>query len=397
MVWDEGVTTVSDVPASAPPVVDLPDERLREALVLKWGAARPGSLASWVAEMDYELDPVVRDALTDAVLRGVTGYPPFDADTGVGPALAGFAARQWQWQVDPGYVVLCGDVMSGVRLALEVLSEPGPVVVPTPAYPPFLDVAGVTGRGRVDVPLDPDAARAELDLDRIDRALAAGARTVLLCQPHNPWGRVFTRAELEGLRDVVTRHGARVISDEIHAPLVLPGARHVPYLSLEGTAGHAVAVIASSKAWNTAGLKCAQIVAGDRATADRLRAAPLVANHGLSPLGVVAAVASYTEGEPWLASLRSRLAGQRDLFSGLVREHLPLTLVRPLEGTYLAWVDARAYGHEQPAALARQQGQVWVMPGDDFGAGGSGHVRVNLATSPDRLRETVLRLASAWV
>lgn len=374
----------------------MPDDRLREALRLKWGAAQPDWLAAWVAEMDYELDPAVQSALADAVLRGVTGYPTFDAGTGVGPALAGFAARQWHWSIDPDDVVLCGDVMSGVRLALEVLSEPGPVVVPTPAYPPFLDVAQLTGRERVDVPLDPDAARATLDLDRIDAALAAGARTVLLCQPHNPWGRVFDRSELEALRDVVVRHGARVISDEIHAPLVLPGAEHVPYLSLDGTADHAITVIASSKAWNTAGLKCAQLVTADRATTDRLRAVPLVANHGLSPLGAVAAVAAYTRGEPWLSALRNRLGRQRDLFAEVVAEHLPAARVRPLEGTYLAWVDVRAYGHEQPARVAQQKGRVWVMGGDDFGAGGSGHVRVNLATSPERLREVVTRLATAW-
>ncbi len=398
MVCDGAVTSVSATSrrASAPPVVDLSDDLLREALVLKWGTARREWIASWVAEMDYALDPAVQEALTDAVLRGVTGYPPFDAGTGVGPALAGFAARQWRWPIDPGNVVLCGDVMAGVRLALEVLSETGPVVVPTPAYPPFLDVAYVTGRRRVDVPLDPDADRAELDLDRIVHALSRGARTVLLCQPHNPWGRVFTRGELEGLRDVVLRHGARVISDEIHAPLVLTGAQHVPYLTLEGTADHAVAVVAASKAWNTAGLKCAQIVTGDRATADRLRSVPLVANHGLSPLGAVAAVTSYTRGEPWLTSLRGRLGSQRDLFSQLVSEHLPLARARPVEGTYLAWVDVRAYGHEQPARLAQQRGNVWVMAGDEFGAGGAGHVRVNLATSPDRLRETVTRLATAW-
>lgn len=389
------MTPTGSGPPSAP-IVDLPDERLRDALVLKWGAAQPGWLAAWVAEMDYALDPVVEGALTDAVLRGITGYPALGSDKAVGPALAGFARRQWGWAMDPANVVLCGDVMSGVSLALDVLSEPGPVVVPTPAYPPFLDVAELTGRKRVDVPLDPDSTRAALDLDAIDAALAEGARTVLLCQPHNPWGRVFDRSELEGLRDVVVRHGARVISDEIHAPLALDGTPHVPYLTLDGTADHAVTVTASSKAWNTPGLKCAQIVTGDGATAQTLRAVPLVANHGLSPLGVIAAVASYTHGEPWLASLRERLAQQRDLFAELVAEHLPLARIRPLEGTYLAWVDVRAYGHDKPARVAQQRGRVWVSGGDDFGAGGAGHVRVNIATSPERLREIVVRLASAW-
>ncbi len=213
--------------------------------------------------------------------------------------------------------------MAGIGLALDTLCDPGPVVVPTPAYMPFLDVAQTTGRERVDLPLDPDDEHATLDLDRLDALLAAGARTVLLSQPHNPWGRVFTRAELEGLRDVVLRHGARVISDEIHAPLVLDGAEHVPYLSVEGTADHAVTVLAASKAFNTAGLKCAQVVAPGRDDARALSQVPLVRNCGLSPLGAVAARAAYTEGDAWLDALRRRLSDQRDLFEQLLAAELP--------------------------------------------------------------------------
>ncbi len=195
------------------------------------------------------------------------------------------------------------DVTAGVRIALDVLSEPGPMVMPLPGYAPQLEIARLTGRERVDLVVDPDAERAELDLDRLDALFAAGARTLLLTQPHNPWGRVFSRAELEGVRDVVLRHGARVISDEIHAPLVLDGRDQVPYLSIEGTADHAVAVVAASKAFNTAGLKCAQIVSGDDATHRRLAAVPMARNDSWSVLGVVASLAAYQHGDEWLAAL----------------------------------------------------------------------------------------------
>jgi cystathionine beta-lyase len=283
-----------------------------------------------------------------------------------------------------------------VRLAIDVVCEDAPVVFLVPGYSPQLDVAGLTGRPRVDVVVDPDAPKAEVDLDQLEALLAEGARTLLLTQPHNPWGRVLTRPELEGIRDVVTRHGARVVSDEIHAPLVLPGARHTSYLDLDGTHDHAVAVVAASKAFNTAGLRCAQLLVPDGATRRVLTGVPMARNDSWSPLGVVAAVASYTEGDPWLASLVERLDQLRSLLGDLLAEHLPAVRMRPLEATYLAWLDARAYGHDDPAAVALERGRVKLGPGHDYAPGLTGHVRLNLATSPDRLTEIVRRLTSAW-
>ena len=204
---------------------DLTDDEARRALVLKWGEAPPGVLPAWVAEMDYATAEVVTDAVQQAVRDGRLGYPAFDDDGGgLGRAYAGFARRHYDQEVDPGLVLPVVDVTAGVRFLLDVLSGPGAVVMPVPAYSPQLAVAEITGRKRVDLVVDPDAEWAELDLDELDRLFADGAQTLVLTQPHNPWGRVFTRAELEGVRDVVVRHGARVVSDEIHAPLVLPGA-----------------------------------------------------------------------------------------------------------------------------------------------------------------------------
>jgi len=348
-----------------------------------------------VAEMDYALAPPVADALSEAVVAGMTGYPRFEVGGELGRAYAGFASRQFGESVDPAQVIPVVDVTAGVRVALDVLSDPGPMVMPVPAYAPQLEVAQVTGRPRVDLVLDPDADRAELDLDQLDHLFAEGARTLLLTQPHNPWGRVFTRSELEGVRDVVVRHGARVVSDEIHAPLVLPGAEHLSYLSVEGTADHAVAVVAASKAFNTAGLRCAQLVTADRATHERLLAVPMVRNDSWSPLGVIAAIAAYTHGDAWLDALRHRLDGQRRLLAELLAAHLPDARMRPLEATYLAWVDLRAYGHDDPAEAALSRGRVWLAPGHDYHPGLGGHVRINIATSPERLYAIIRRLADA--
>ena len=374
---------------------DLTDDEAKVALAAKWGMADEGVLPAWIAEMDYAPAECITEALTDAVRAGALGYPRFGSGGPLGEAYAGFAQRQFGQRVDPDHVRPVVDVTAGVRLLLDVLSGPGAMVMPGPAYHPQLAIAEVSGRKRVDLLVDADAPRAELDLDELDRLFADGAQTLLLTQPHNPWGRVFTRAELEGVRDVVVRHGARVISDEIHAPLVLPGATYVSYLDLEGTADHAVAVVAASKAFNTAGLKCAQLVVPDDATRARLEEVPMARNDSWSNLGVVASIAAYTDGDPWLAALIERLDAQRRLLGELLAEHLPDARMRPLEATYLAWIDLRAYGHEKPAAVALERGRVWVSEGDDFQHGLPGHIRLNIATSPERLTGIVTRLATA--
>jgi cystathionine beta-lyase len=375
---------------------DVTEQDLRARGDLNWARAPEGVLPTWVAEMDYAVCPAVLHAVGAAVRVGHFGYPSPAGVARLRSATAGFAARRLGWEVDPGLVVATGDIMDGIRLALTVLCEAGPVIVPTPAYPPFLEAVPLTGRPIVPLRLDPDAERATLDLDGIDAALAGGARTVLLCNPHNPWGRSWSAAELTGLRDVVVRHGARVVSDEVHAPLVLPGGTHTPYAALEGTADHVTTLLSASKAFNLPGLKCAQIVAGSRADAQALAALPIVANHGMSPLGLEANIAAYDDGGPWLDTALAHLAGNRDLFAEHLAERLPKARMRRLEATYLAWVDLRGYGHENPAAVALQRGQVMVRAGTDFGPGGEGHVRANLATSRDRVLVLVARLAEAF-
>ena len=378
---------------------ELSDDEARRALPCKWGQVDADVIPAWVAEMDFALAPPIHEALIAAIADGVTGYPDFVPGGPLGESYAGFADRQFGHQIDPTFVMPTVDVTAGARIALDALSEPAPVVMTLPGYPPLIDVAGITGRQRLDLVVDPDAARAEIDLDRLDHLLSAaggGARTLLLTNPHNPWGRAFTRAELEGVRDVVVRHGARVISDEIHAPLVLPGApTHTPYLSLEGAADHAVALVAASKAFNVPGLRCAQIVAGDAATRDRIRGITFARNDSWSPLGVIAATAAYTDGDAWLAALREHLGAQRDLLGRLLAEHLPLARMRPLEATYLAWLDLRAYGDPDPAATMLAKGRVRVAPGHDYHPGIEGHVRLNIATGADRLTTIVERMAGA--
>jgi cystathionine beta-lyase len=368
------------------PDFDLTDLELRNTGSVKWNHGPDGVLPAWVAEMDVRACPAVLRALREALDRSAFGYPPQDGRTGLQEATAAFLSRRFGWAADPGRIVLTGDVMAGIRLALDVLSEGGPVVVPVPAYPPFLDVVPLTGRTLALVPCVRDGrGRHALDLEAVDAALAGGARTVLLTNPHNPLGRAFDAEELAALRDTVLRHGARVISDDVHAPLVLPGARHVPYASLDGTGDHTTTVVAASKAWNIPGLKCAQIIAGSGTDLARLRSAPLVAS-----------LAAYTEGEPWLDGVLAHLARMRELFGHLLSERLPEVHWHPMEATCLAWLDARGTGRERPARAALDRGLVMVSRGEDFGGGFRGFVRVNLATSAERIRRVVDGLVAAW-
>lgn len=373
---------------------DLSDDEARAALPLKWGVYGPEVIPAWVAEMDYALAPPVTEALTRAVRAQMAGYP-HPGDGGVGAALSGFAGRHWDWDLPAHACVLTGDVISGIRLALEVLCPPGPVAVPLPCYPPFRELVAVAGRELIGVETDPDApldhAGAALDLDAVERAFAGGARTLLLCNPHNPLGLVPTRAELEAVRDLARGYGARVIADEIHAPLTLPGAHFTPYLSVDPGA---ILVTSASKSFNTAGLSCAQVVTLDADEQHALRTVPLPQNHGYSPLGIVAARAAYTEGDDWLAALVARLDAQRTLLGDLLAEHLPAARMRPLEATYLAWLDLRGYGVADPATAGRAHG-VAMAPGSHYQPGLDGHLRVNVATSPERLTEAVRRLAGA--
>jgi len=373
---------------------DLTDDEARLALPVKWGSVEPDVLPAWVAEMDFAPPDAVTDALAAAVGARQFGYPGYSHGIDLAVAYAGFASRHYS-QSDLRVLPVV-DVTAGLRFALDVLSERAPVIVPMPAYGPHHTLAQITGRERVDLTVGPEAPRAELDVDQLDHLFRSGARTLLLTQPHNPWGRVFTRAELEGIRDVVVAHGARVISDEIHAPLVLPGAEHVSYLSIDGTHDHAVAVVAASKAFNTAGLRCAQLVVPSAADRQLLVDQPMSRNDSHSPVGVVAARAAYDLGDPWLASLVERLDQQRALLGELLATHLPEVRMRPLEATYLAWLDASAYGHDDAAAVALERGRVQVSPGESYAPGTTGQVRLNIATSPDRLTDIVERLAKAW-
>ncbi|MEV7032016.1 aminotransferase class I/II-fold pyridoxal phosphate-dependent enzyme [Streptomyces sp. NPDC093272] len=380
-------------PVEPNPLRALTLDQLRRRTSMKWRTYPQDVLPVWVAEMDVPLAaPVVR-AVTDAMTLGDTGYP---AGTGYAEALAAFAAKRWGWHgLDTARTAIVPDVMLGVVEMLRLVTGPGdPVVVNSPVYPPFYQFIEHMDRRVVEAPLGP-GGRLDLDvLADVFRGLGGGPAAHLLCSPHNPTGTVHTAGELTALTRLAERYGVRVVADEIHAPLTAPGAGFVPYLSVPG-AERGLSLMSASKAWNLAGLKAALAVAGPGAATDLARL-PEEVSHGPSHVGVLAHTAALTDGTAWLDALLAGLDENRRLLAGLLDRHLPAVRYRPAEATYLAWLDCRALGlGDDPAEVFLTRGRVAVNSGLPFGTGGAGHVRLNLATSPEVITEAVRRMAAA--
>jgi cystathionine beta-lyase len=369
---------------------------LRAAGGLKWSLF-PDQIGAFVAEADFGTAPVVRNALRAAVDAERFGYLPPAVAEEMSAAYASWSAERYGFAVDPAHVRPVADVMAAFRATVRHFTAPGSaIVLPTPAYMPFLTVPETLGRRVVQVPLVHDGDRLVHDLDAIGRALADGGGLLVVCNPHNPTGRVLDTGELLGLAHVADAHGARVFADEIHAPLVYPGRRHVPYASVGPVAAaHAVTATSASKAWNVPGLKCAQLVLGGDADAARWHDVGEEHEHGASTLGVLASTAAYTAGGPWLDAVVDYLDGNRALLGDLLAVQLPEVGYTPPEGTYLAWLDCRALGLGDRPGPVFARGGVALTDGPACGDAGRGFVRYTLATPRPVLRDTVQRLAAA--
>jgi cysteine-S-conjugate beta-lyase len=370
-------------------------DALRARRSAKWRTYPDDVLPAWVAEMDFPLAPPIREALLDAVERDDCGYP---YPGPLGEAFAVFAADRFGWLVDPARVRLVPDVMSGLSGLLGALTDPGAgIVVNPPIYPPFFAAVGESGRRVIEVPLVAGTTGWELDLDALERAFADGAAAYLLCNPHNPTGRVFTRTELAHVADLAARHRVFVLADEIHAPLTLTGATHAPYVTLgEEAAAHGLTLASASKAWNIAGLKCAVAVAGSAAGAKLLERLPPRLRYHAGHLGVLASVAAFTSGGTWLDALLRQLDANRRRLASLLDGALPGVRYFPPEAGYLAWLDCRRLGlGDDPAATFLERGRVALSPGPSFGSVGNGFARLNFGTSSALLEEAVRRLETA--
>jgi cystathionine beta-lyase len=394
-------------------------DALRRRRGWKWTEYPPDVIPAWVAEMDFDLAEPIKQAVREAITAGDCGYPH---PLGLGDVYAGFARQRFGWAPDPRRVYAVPDVMTGIAEVLQEVTPHGSgVVINPPVYPPFFFRLRLAGREIVQAPLRRDAGgRYHLDPGAVDAALARdGVAAYLLCSPHNPAGRVWSHDDLTAVAGICARRGAALIVDEIHAPLALPGARHIPFLSLDlehGLAGRTFTFTSASKGWNIPGLKCglAVVADGQAAAALERRWEALLPSH----LGVLATEAAFARCVPWLDAVCGQLDENRVLLAKLLAQHLPATGYLPPEASFLAWLDCRELdaapgadadrrladgagsatdgaGTADPAARFLDRARVAVTSGTGFGEQGRGFVRLNMGTSPDLLQEIVRRMGTA--
>jgi cysteine-S-conjugate beta-lyase len=369
---------------------------LRQRTSFKWRQHPSDVLPAFVAEMDFDLAEPIRQAVCSALAIGDSGYAHLGP---LGEVFAEFTAARLGWAPDPARVFAIPDVMTGLAEVVEGLTPPGSgIVINPPVYPPFRYRFGYHGRRIIEAPLARDSGgRYRLDPAAIDAALSQpGAAAYLLCSPHNPTGNVWAPAELQLVAEACQRHRAALLVDEIHAPLVLPGATFTPFLSVDHEVTRLPTTFvftSASKGWNIPGLKCGLAVAGSAEGARLLtqRWEALLSGH----LGIIASLAAFRDGLPWLDALRAQLDENRVLLSRLLAEHLPAVGYTQPQASFLAWLDCRALGlGDDPAAAFLDKGRVALSRGPDFGGQGRGFVRLNMGTSPALITEAVRRMAA---
>ena len=373
-------------------------DQLRARGGAKWSFFPPEVLPAWVADMDFAVPEPVQAALQALVDRQDYGYGQMSSFEELARAFAGRMRDRYGWDAAAEVVEPLTDVVQGIVAALNAFSKAGDgVIVQTPVYPPFLMALEWTGRRRIENPLFVDGSGFRVDLEGL-RAVAGDAAVLLLCNPHNPTGRVFTRAELEGIAAVAAEHDLVVVADEIHADLVYPGAVHVPFASLsEDAASRTVTMTSATKSFNIAGTRCAVAHFGGelrerfrRATPDHLLGRP-------GRFGVDATIAAWREGQPWLDEVLAYLDQNRLRVADWVAREAPEFGHHPPEGTYLAWLDCSRLGLDgtPPHEFFLYEARVALGNGVDFGPPGAACVRLNFATSAEILEQILDRMSEA--
>ncbi|WP_172192861.1 MalY/PatB family protein [Actinomyces faecalis] len=372
---------------------------------LKWDFAaergRPaGVLPLWVADMDHQVAPGITSALLWRVRHGIFGYT--ETDAAYDAAVTSWFARRYDWQVEASWNVVTPGVVPALALAVRALTAPGDaVVIEEPVYYPFREVIEDNGRVVAPAPLvRGDDGSYRRDMQALERTLrTSGAKVLLLCNPHNPVGRVWSRTELEDLAEIARRYDLTVVSDEIHADLALPGHRTTPFASLSpDAAARTIACTSPSKSFNLAGLQVANILIPSERLRKAFRAELAAVGYSQpNALGLTACQAAYESGDAWLDELRGHLAAARDHVAERLAA-VPGVSVAPCEGTYLLWLDCHGLldlAGLEPSELDEvmlEEAGLWLDDGAIFGAGGEGFTRINIACPRATLDQALDRL-----
>ncbi len=378
---------------------DLELRSLRARRGEKW-QQYPGDdvLSAWVADMDFPAAEPIRRVLGEMLEVADLGYPLNPTPLGLPTLLAERSARLFDWHFDPARVEVLTDVVQGLYLGLLVYSDEGQrTLFQPPIYPPFLEAARKTRRPAVLCELVAGANGYEIDFDAFEAALTPDVRTLLLCNPHNPTGRVLTRAELERIAELAVAHDLVVLSDEIHSELVYPGQRHLAIATLgPEIERRTVTFTSATKAFNIAGLRCAFAVFGSRELQERFNSIPPHVRGGVGTMGLEATRAAWESCDAWLAAVIEYLCANRDFLADFVKRELPGVRHAPPQATYLAWLDCRELALDgDPFRFFLERARVALSSGKRFGLGGEGFVRINFATSRAILTEILERMAKA--
>jgi cystathionine beta-lyase len=370
----------------------------------KWRQYAEDVLPMWVADMDFvSPEPVIR-ALHRRVDHGVFGYPESVNDStgelaSLREAVLERLDRLYGWQVRPEELLFLPGVVTGFNLACHALAAPrGSVLVQPPVYYPFLSAPKTAGMARQDAELEIGADGVyRIGWESFEAAITPETRLFILCNPHNPVGRVFTQDELSRMAEICLRKGVTICSDEIHCDLLYRGQRHFPIASLDPEiAQHTITLMAPSKTFNLAGLQCSIAIIPNRHLRQQYRHATQGLVSWVNLMGLTAALAAYCEGQEWLDQLLVYLEANRDFLYEFVRAELPgISMVKP-QGTYLGWLYCRGAGIEgSPYQFFLEKAHVALSDGASFGQGGEGFVRWNFGCSRATLEQALERMKNA--
>jgi cysteine-S-conjugate beta-lyase len=364
----------------------------------KWHRYPPDVLPLWVADMDFRSPEPVIQALRERVEHGVFGYgveqPEFYE------VFLDRLRKRYGWHVSRDAILVIPGVIPGFNVACRAVTTPGDgLLLQTPVYPPILRVPQNVGLASDAMELDRQTdGRYLIDFDRFEAAIRGRTRVFLLCNPHNPVGRVFRRDELTRMAEICLRRGVLICADEVHCELTFSGQRHVPIASLDpDIADRTITLMAPSKTFNLAGLKCSVAIIPNSALREKFVAAQVDMVRAVNILGYTAALAAYRDGQPWLDELMRYLEANRDFVVAFARSRLPGVRIAAPEATYLAWLDCRGLKlpADDPFSFFLEQARVALNDGQAFGRGGAGFVRLNFGCPRPTLAQALDRMAHA--